>query len=297
MPISIHRSATAEDPPGGPDERSNATVRRLLRTRSGVVGCAIIAAFVLVALMAPVLGLWSPDTQDLLHTLARPSWSHPLGSDQLGRDLLSRVLYGARTSMGLALVVVGVALVIGTFLGLAAGLEGEWVDAVIMRAVDMLMAFPSILLALAIVSALGSGLLNTMIAIGISAIPRFTRIMRASVLALKTQEFIEAARAAGASDLYIARAHLLPNALAPVIVFAALLMADAVSIAAGLGFLGMGVQPPTAEWGAMLSEGRVYMRVAAHVVAFPGLAIMLMVLGFNLLGTGLRDALDVRLAD
>jgi peptide/nickel transport system permease protein len=199
--------------------------------------------------------------------------------------------------MGLALVVVGVALVIGTFLGLAAGLEGEWVDAVIMRAVDMLMAFPSILLALAIVSALGSGLLNTMIAIGISAIPRFTRIMRASVLALKTQEFIEAARAAGASDLYIARAHLLPNALAPVIVFAALLMADAVSIAAGLGFLGMGVQPPTAEWGAMLSEGRVYMRVAAHVVAFPGLAIMLMVLGFNLLGTGLRDALDVRLAD
>ncbi|MDR7419075.1 MAG: ABC transporter permease [Armatimonadota bacterium] len=272
-------------------------LRRFLSMRSGVLGLVVVGTFTLLAVIAPWISPWPPNTQDLMNTLAPPSGEHLLGTDQLGRDLLSRIIFGARTSMGLGVVVVGIGLLAGTALGLTAGLAGRAVDAVVMRSVDMLMAFPSILLALAIVSALGPGLLNAMIAIGIAATPRFVRIMRASVLGVKPREFVEAARAVGASELRVALVHVLPNALAPVTVFATLLMAEAVLTAAGLGFLGIGVQPPTAEWGAMLSEGRTYLRTAPHVVTLPGVAIMLMVLGFNLLGDGLRDALDVRLSD
>jgi peptide/nickel transport system permease protein len=271
-------------------------LQRFLKMRSGVLGLVIVGIFTLVAAAAPWLSPWPPNAQDLMNTLAPATREHLLGTDQLGRDLLSRIIFGARTSMGLGLVVVGIALMAGTALGLAAGLAGRGIDTVIMRGVDMLMAFPSILLALAIVSALGPGLFNAIIAIGIAATPRFVRIMRASVLTVKPREFVEAARALGANELRIALVHVLPNALAPVTVFATLLMAEAVLTAAGLGFLGIGVQPPTAEWGAMLSEGRVYLRTAPHVVTLPGIAIMLMVLGFNLFGDGLRDALDVRLS-
>jgi peptide/nickel transport system permease protein len=272
-------------------------LRRFARVRSGVLGLAVVGIFTSIAVAAPWISPWPPNAQDLMNTLAPPTRQHLLGTDQLGRDMLSRIIFGARTSMGLGLVVVGIALLAGTALGLAAGLAGRGLDTIIMRGVDMLMAFPSILLALAIVSALGPGLFNAIIAIGIAATPRFVRIVRASVLTVKPQEFVEAARAIGAGELRIALVHVLPNAMAPVTVFATLLMAEAVLMAAGLGFLGIGVQPPTAEWGAMLSEGRVYMRTAPHVVTLPGFAIMLMVLGFNLLGDGLRDALDVRLSD
>ncbi len=272
-------------------------LRRLLRVRSGVLGLIVVGLFALVAAAAPWISPWPPNAQDLMNTLAPASREHLLGTDQLGRDLLSRIIFGARTSMGLGVVVVGIGLFAGTALGLTAGLAGRGIDGLIMRSVDMLMAFPSILLALAIVSALGPGLFNAIIAIGIAATPRFVRIMRAAVLTVKPREFVEAARAVGAGELRIALIHVLPNALAPVTVFATLLMAEAVLTAAGLGFLGIGVQPPTAEWGAMLSEGRTYLRTAPHVVTLPGIAIMLMVLGFNLFGDGLRDALDVRLSD
>ncbi len=211
--------------------------------------------------------------------------------------MLSRVLYGARISLQIQVASVGLALLLGTVLGVIAGYVGRWPDMLIMRVVDIMMAFPGIFLALAIIAALGTGLGNVIIASAIFLVPQFARVVRGSVLTLKEKEFVEAARALGEGDFTIVTRYLLPNSLAPIIVQTSLRMATVLLTASGLSFLGLGVQPPSPEWGAMLSNARAYMITAPHVATVPGLAIMVVVLGFNLLGDGLRDALDPRLRE
>jgi len=271
--------------------------RRLRRNRAAIVGGAVVLLFVLVALLAPVLTPYPPDEGDLAKRLNPPSREHLLGTDALGRDQLSRVIYGARVSLQIQVVSVAIALVIGTLLGVLGGYYGRLIDHVIMRFMDILLAFPGIFLAISIIAVLGPGLTNLMLAAGIYSVPQFARIVRGSVLSLKEKEFVEAARAVGESDLNIIFRYLLPNAMAPVIIQTTLRMATVLLTASGLSFLGLGVQPPTAEWGAMLSTARAYLITAPHVATAPGLAIMLVVMGFNLFGDGLRDALDPRLRD
>lgn len=239
----------------------------------------------------------SPAKTNLDRTLEGPSWSHPLGTDQLGRDILGRVLHGGRLSLSIGLIVVGIAFSIGATLGLLAGYFRGAFDFVVMRLTELVMAFPSLLLALLVIIVLGTGLFQTMVAVGITYVPRFLRISRASALSLSEREYVIAARAVGSSDLRILRLHIFPNALAPLIVEATITVGTAILIAASLSFLGLGVRPPTPEWGNMLSEGRDYMSVAPHLVAFPGLSILLTVLGFNLMGDALRDAVDVKFID
>jgi peptide/nickel transport system permease protein len=260
-------------------------------------GGIIIGVFVAVAVLAPVLAPYEPLRGRLANRLQAPSSSHWFGTDELGRDVLSRVLFGARISLEIQIAAVGLALVLGTALGVVAGYVGHWSDTLIMRGVDIMMAFPGIFLALAIIAALGTGLANVIIASAIFLVPQFARVVRGSVLTLKEKEFVEAARALGEGDLTIVMRYLLPNSLAPIIVQTTLRMATVLLTASGLSFLGLGVQPPSPEWGAMLSNARAYMITAPHVATVPGLCIMLVVLGFNLLGDGLRDALDPRLRE
>jgi peptide/nickel transport system permease protein len=260
-------------------------------------GGLIVALFIALAGLAPVLAPYEPLRGQLGERLLPPSMSHWVGTDELGRDVLSRVLYGARISLQIQLAAVGLALVVGTTLGVVAGYVGRWPDMLIMRVVDIMMAFPGIFLALAIIAALGTGLGNVIIASAIFLVPQFARVIRGSVLTLKEKEFVEAARALGEGDVPIIVRYLLPNSLAPIIVQTSLRMATVLLTASGLSFLGLGVQPPSPEWGAMLSNARAYMITAPHVATVPGLAIMLVVLGFNLLGDGLRDALDPRLRE
>ena len=269
--------------------------RRLRRNRTAVAGAGVVAVFVLLALAAPYLVPYSPIQGNLGDRLQPPSRLHWLGTDELGRDLFSRILYGARISLQIQLVSVLLALAIGVVLGSLGGYLGGYVDHVVMRSMDVLLAFPSIFLALGIIAALGTGLFNLMLAAGISSIPAFARIIRASILSLKEREFVEAALALGSGNGRIMFRHLLPNCLAPIIVQSTLRMATVLLTASGLSFLGLGVQPPTPEWGAMLSNARGYLIVAPHVATIPGLAIMIVVVGFNLFGDGLRDTLDPRL--
>ena len=269
--------------------------RRLRRNRAAVAGAGIVVVFVLLAVLAPALVPFNPIHGDLNDRLQPPSVTHWLGTDELGRDIFSRILFGARISLQIQIVAVLLALVIGVTLGSVGGYLGGHVDNVIMRAMDVLLAFPGIFLALGIIAALGPGLLNLMLAAGISSVPQFARIVRASVLSLKEREFVEAARALGGGSNRIMFRHLLPNCLAPIIVQSTLRMATVLLTASGLSFLGLGVQPPTPEWGAMLSNARSYLIVAPHVATIPGLAIMVVVVGFNLFGDGLRDTLDPRL--
>jgi peptide/nickel transport system permease protein len=269
--------------------------RRLRRNRAAVVGAAIVAVFVFLAIVAPYLVPYNPIRGILDDRLQSPNSTHWLGTDELGRDVLSRILYGARISLQIQLVSVILALAIGVVLGSLGGYLGGYVDHLIMRSMDVLLAFPSIFLALGIIAALGTGLFNLMLAAGISSIPAFARIIRASILSLKEREFVEAALALGSGNGRIMFRHLLPNCLAPVIVQSTLRMATVLLTASGLSFLGLGVQPPTPEWGAMLSNARSYLIVAPHVATIPGLAIMIVVVGFNLFGDGLRDTLDPRL--
>jgi peptide/nickel transport system permease protein len=298
MPSSIPASATTDLAPGAAPSATGFwadTLRRVVRNRAAVVGGILVAIFVAAALLAPVLAPYEPLKGRLVQRLQPPSTAHWLGTDELGRDLLSRVLYGARISLQIQMAAVGLALVAGTALGLMAGYVGRWADQFIMRFMDILMAFPGIFLALAIIAALGTGLGNVIIATGIYLVPQFARVVRASILSLKEMEFVQAARALGEGDLAIVFRYLLPNSLAPIIVQTSLRMATVLLTASGLSFLGLGVQPPAPEWGAMLSNARSYMITAPHVATIPGLAIMLVVLGFNLLGDGLRDSLDPRL--
>jgi peptide/nickel transport system permease protein len=262
---------------------------------SALVGAGIVAVCVVVAVLAPLLAPHDPVEIFSGQLRKPPSLRFPMGTDEVGRDILSRVIFGARVSLRVGLISVSIAMVCGTALGLIAGYAGGWADAVIMRIVDVMLAFPGILLAIAIVAVLGPGIDNVMFAVGIESIPVYVRTVRASTLSVKQNEFVMAARAAGAAPSGIIWRHILPNVVAPIIVLATLGVGLAILIAAGLSFIGIGAQPPTPEWGSMLSTGRTYIRDAPWIAVFPGLAIMIVVLALNLLGDGLREALDPRM--
>jgi peptide/nickel transport system permease protein len=267
---------------------------QLLQNKVAVAGGLLVLVEIVVAILAPHLAPFDPLKQDLRSTLLPPlTAGHLMGTDDLGRDILSRIIYGARISLLVGVAVVAIATVVGVPLGAVAGYSRK-LDRWISMGVDTLLAFPGILLALAIVAALGPGLINVMIAVGIYSMPMYIRVVRAQVLALKEREFATAARAIGVRESGILFRHILPNCIGPVIVQATINVGTAILSAAALSFLGVGVQPPTPEWGAMLSQSRLYVVIAPHAVTFPGLAIMSVVLGFNLLGDGLRDALDPR---
>jgi len=269
--------------------------RRFCRNRLALLGLAIVAVLVVSAVFAPWLAPQDPGKQSLVEKRTKPGGKFLLGADEFGRDVLSRVIYGTRVALLVGTVSVTIALALGLLLGCLAGFVGGWVDAAVMRAIEVLLAFPYLLLAIAVVSALGSGALNTTIAVGIWGAPPVTRIVRGSVLSLKETEYVGAARALGAPTLMLVSRHILPNVLPTVIVYGSLFMANAILVEAALSFLGLGVQPPTPSWGLMVATGRDFLLVAPHIATIPGLAIMLAVLGFNLLGDGLRDALDPRL--
>ncbi len=271
--------------------------RRFRRQTPAMLGLTILLILVLASLAAPLLTPYDPEKLRLADALIHPNLRHPLGTDHLGRDMLARLLYGGRLSLMIGFLAVGIGLIVGTPLGAISGYYGGWVDMIVQRIADILLSFPSILLALALVAVLGVGLKNVIISVGVSAIPSFIRLVRGSVLSIREQTYVEAAKSVGVKDHVILRRHILVNAMAPVIVQATLNLGTAILVAAGLGFLGLGVQPPTPEWGAMLGEGRQYIFSASYMATFPGLAIFLAVLGFNLMGDGLRDALDPRLRD
>jgi peptide/nickel transport system permease protein len=269
--------------------------RKATRNASIKVGAVITTAFVASSLCAPWIAHRDPIVQDLPKALRPPSAQHILGTDEFGRDLLSRILFGGRVSLAVGLIAVGISTLLGTASGSVAGYYGGVWDSLILRLVDLLLAFPGILLALAIVAMLGANLINTMIAVGISSTPYYTRVTRSVVLASKETDKVLAARALGASDIRIVLRHVVPDVMPAVLVVATLGLGWAILTAAGLSFLGLGAKPPTPEWGAIMASGRIYMSQAWWLSTFPGLAIMLLVLGVNLLGDGLRDVLDPRI--
>lgn len=269
--------------------------RRFRRRRPALVGLGILLCLFFLAIAAPLLTPYDPNQQKLVSALQAPSPEHLLGTDHLGRDLWTRLLYGARLSLLIGFLAVGIGLAVGVPLGAISGYYGRTVDLIVQRLADILLSFPSFLLALSLVAILGVGLQNVIVSVGISAVPSFIRLVRGSVLTIREQTYVEAARAVGIADGRLILRHVLPNVMAPVIVQATLNLGSAILIAAGLGFLGLGVQPPTSEWGAMLGEGRNYIFSHSYMATFPGLAVFLAVFGFNLLGDGLRDALDPRL--
>lgn len=269
--------------------------KKMMRDKAAVTGLIMLTIIILLSVLAPVLPLQDPEETDLVNRLKPPGTEgHILGTDELGRDLLSRLIWGGRISIFVGFVAVGIALLFGTILGLIAGYFKKFFDTVIMRVIDVLMAFPYVLLAIAIIAALGPGLMNTMIAISVVGIPYYARIVRGSTLTFREMEFVMAERAMGANHFHIIFHHILPNCLPPLIVAASLDVGWMILAASGMSFLGLGAQPPMAEWGVMLSEGRKFIRVAPHVSLFPGLAIFLVVLSLNLIGDGLRDVLDPR---
>lgn len=265
--------------------------KRLRNNPAAMLGAIIIVGLVLVAIFAPWIAPYSPIEQSVRNRFQPPSSVHWFGTDELGRDIFSRIVYGSRISLAVGVLATGIGAIIGTPIGLLSGYFRS-LDGVLMRLMEIMMAFPGILLAIAIVAALGPGLINAMIAVGIAAVPNYARITRSSVLAVKTQEYITAAKASGMSDLGIIWKHILPNSLAPLIVYSTLNFSSAVLSAATLSFLGLGAQPPQAEWGAMVSVARQYLQVAPFTALFPTLAIFITVLAFNFLGDGLRDWLD-----
>ena len=270
--------------------------RRLLRHRSAVAGLVVLALYAVVAIVGPLVVPFDPVRQDLGDILLPPSLAHPLGTDNFGRDELLVLVYGARLTLGLGVLAVLVGAGVGAPLGAVSGYLGGWVDMLVQRLAEIMLAFPTIVLALALVAGLGPGLRNVVIAVGVSSIPGFIRVVRASALQLRALMFVEAARALGVPSWAILLRHVLPNAAAPMIVQATIQMGVAILVAAGLGFFGLGVEPPTPEWGALLGEAHTYIFRDANLATFPGLCIMLAVLAFNLTGDGLRDALDPRLA-
>lgn len=280
--------------------------KRLLRRKTGVAGLIILGFIFFVAIFAPLIAPHSP-TEDFigegdskrrdppcvhLFGCEDEKATHVMGLDGNARDEFSRVVYGARVSLSVGFAAVTLAFTIGSFLGAVSGFWGGWIDNIIMRVMDVILGFPALLLAIAIVAALGPGLRNTLLAIGIVSIPSYARVMRASVLSIKELDFVDASRALGASKWRILRTRVVPNAFTPLVVIGTLGVAGAILDAAAFGFLGLGAQPPTAEWGSMLASERNQIFSAPHLVFFPGIAIMITVLGFNLLGDGLRDALD-----
>lgn len=290
-PREADRHMVARDRPG-PLRR---LARDLTSDRSALAGIAVVAVVALLAILAPLLPLADPNATDPARRLASiGEHGFPLGSDQLGRDILSRVVWGSRVSLVVGFVSAGIALVVGGTLGLISGYLGGFVENAIMRVVDTLMAFPYVLLAILLVAALGPGLVNAMIAVAIANVSFYARGVRSAVLVLREQEYVEAARAVGATSWHILRREIVPNVLPTAIVAASLNVGWMITETAGLSFVGLGAQPPTADWGTMLADGREVITVAYHVGAIPGLAILVLVVGTNLLGEGLRDALDPR---
>lgn len=270
--------------------------RRLARNRMSLVGVGVIAVVLLIALLAPLVAPHDPSEIFYDAVLAPPGTpGHLLGTDTVGRDLFSRILYGARVSVMVGAIAVGISLSLGVTVGLIAGFYGGWIESVLMRIVDIFLAFPVILLAIAIMGALGPSLVNVFIALGVVGWAQYARLVRGEVLSVKEREFVEAGRAIGAPSPRLMIVYILPNVFAPVIVVATFGMATAILAEASLSFLGLGIQPPTPSWGSILADGRTLMRQAPHVTIFPGIAIALTILGLNFLGDGLRDALDPRL--
>ncbi len=269
--------------------------RQLKRNRLALAGLVIVLFFVAVAVLAPVIAPYDPLAQSIARSGEKPSAENLLGRDELGRDVLSRLIYGARISLTVGLITVVIGAGIGVPLGAVSGFFGGKTDMVIQRLIDIMLAFPAMLLAIVLVSTLGVNLENAMVAIGVVSIPTYARLVRGTTLVLRDIEYVQAARAIGLSNTAIIVRHIVPNLLSPLIVQSTLQVATAILWAAGLSFLGLGAQAPVPEWGAMLSSGRTFIRNAPHIVTFPGLAIMVTVLGLNLLGDGLRDALEPRM--
>ena len=272
-------------------------LRQFRRSWVGQVGCVLVALFLIVTALAPLLAPYDPIAADFANVLSPPTRAHPLGTDDIGRDILSRVIHGSRVSLQAGLFTVAVALTVGLPLGLVAGFRGGCVDDLIMRGIEVILSFPTLVLALGITAVLGPKLIHALFAIGIVFVPHFARLIRGQVLTVKENDFIAAARALGGSDLRVMRLHVLPNCLAPILVQSSFSIAFAILTEAALSFLGLGTQPPTPSWGIMLAMGRGYLEQAPWLGAFPGLAIFVTVLGFNLLGDGLRRTLDVRLSE
>ena len=269
-------------------------LRRLARNRAALAGFTVFVLIILMAICAPVIAPHSPIKLNVTDSLLPPGGQYVMGTDSFGRDVLSRIIYGARVSVQMGLVAVAISVVAGSLLGLVSGYYRGIVDMVIARLTDVMLAFPGILLALVIIAVLGRNLRSAMIAVGISGMPLFIRVVRGSVLSVREREYVIAARVIGCHDVRIALRHILPNVLAPVIVLATLGIPNAIIAGASLSFLGLGVKPPTADWGEMLSSGRSYINTAWWLSTFPGLAIVVIVLAINLFGDGLRDALDPR---
>ncbi|MBN1315159.1 MAG: ABC transporter permease [Anaerolineales bacterium] len=271
------------------------TTRRVLRNRSAMIGLAIVLVTIVCAILAPVLAPYDPIKMYPKDRLSGPSSQHILGTDLYGRDMLSRILFGARLSIRVGAFSVVVGALLGTIMGLVAGYYGGVIDEAVMRLVDVLLAFPGLMLALVIVAFLGTGLNNVIIAVGIGLVPSFARLIRGCVLSAKQELYVLAAEVIGCQARQIVLRHILPNIAAPLLVLATLSVAWSILNAAALSFLGLGAAPPTPEWGTILSEGRDYLRVAPWITTFPGLAIMWLVVGVNLMGDGLRVALDPRM--
>jgi peptide/nickel transport system permease protein len=282
-------------PAVAPATLSADTWQRFRRNRLALAGLCVVVLLAVAAAGAPWLAPADPAKQSLIEKRARPGEKFLLGADEFGRDILSRIIYGSRVALLVGLLSVAIALGLGLALGCLAGFAGGWLDVLIMRGVEVLLAFPYLLLAIAVVSALGPGVLNTTIAVGIWGTPTVIRLVRGAVLTARESEYVSAARALGATAGRVLTCHVLRNILPTVIVYSTLFMANAILVEAALSFLGLGVPPPTPSWGLMVSSGRDFLLVAPHIATIPGLAIMVAVLGFNLLGDGLRDALDPRL--
>ena len=270
---------------------------KFIKNKLALVGLTVFILLVFVAIFADFIAPYGMDDQNLQRAFLAPSEAFILGTDNFGRDIFSRIVYGSRISLIVGVISVGIALMVGSTIGIVAGFVGGLIDTVLMRFIDLLMSIPSILMAISIVAALGPSLRNVMIAVGISSIPSYARLTRSVVISLKELQFIEAAHAMGTGTFGIIARHIVPNSLAPIIVQATMGVAGAILSAAGLGFIGLGIQPPTPEWGAMLNAGRHYIRDYPHMITFPGIAIMITIFSLNLLGDGLRDALDPKLSE
>lgn len=268
---------------------------RLSKNKMALLGLFILLSLTFMAVFAPLISPYSFSKQDLVNQFQPPNSQHIFGTDEFGRDVLTRILFGARISLLVGFISVGIALLVGGSLGAVAGFYGGRLDNFVMRIMDVLLAIPQTLLAIAIVASLGTGLFNLMIAVGISSVPTYARIVRASVMTIRGEEYIEAAKASGTSNGRIILKHILPNCVAPVIVQVTLGMAGAILNTAGLSFIGLGIKPPQPEWGSMLSAGRDYIRTSSYLTLIPGIFIAITVLSLNLLGDGLRDALDPKL--
>lgn len=297
-PSDVHQSKILLEQQGAkaPLKTRVMVVSRLfMRSKFAIIGGIIITLILIAAIFAPLLAPYDPKKQDIVSLLQGPSTSHWLGTDELGRDTLSRVIYGSRVSLMVGVIAVGISLFIGSTLGLISGYGRRWIDTIIMQCMDGLLAFPTIVLALAVTAMLGPSLNNAMIAIGFAGIPAFARLVRGQVLSLRNLEYVEAARALGANHNRIVIKHILPNTMAPIIVQASITIPAAILAEASLSFLGLGIQPPTPSWGAMLNTARGYLQMTPWLAMMPGVAIFLTVLAFNFLGDAIRDALDPKL--